>query len=206
MNSAVASACDRSGLAVSQRWRARVDGAKRPAGGFAAVSSFISGTRHNTVLRNAYETMAEQLVWGDPIDFDDAVRLAVALDPGPPLTHRPADAAHDGCAELPCLLALACVGSLSPSGASSGCRRWRWWLIQLGELAGAVARTGRTRHASFIPSPVSRPSSSVAERLSRKEQVVGSIPTSGSPAAGSHYGRCALLRPRRMNRRLSARR
>lgn len=70
-------------LAVSHSWRANADGSRRPDGGFSAVPSFTLGTTHNRLLADAYNEVTERIVWGRRIKFEDAVRLALTLDPGP---------------------------------------------------------------------------------------------------------------------------
>ena len=68
-------------LYVAEQWQ----GGKtsRPPDGFASLRSFTSGTREHEVLAEGYETMTNQMVWGEKIEFDEAIRLAVSLDPGP---------------------------------------------------------------------------------------------------------------------------
>lgn len=51
----------------------------RPEGGFAQSSAFIAGTAANDALRNGYANM-QDMIFGETIGFDDAVRLARSLD------------------------------------------------------------------------------------------------------------------------------
>ena len=71
-------------LAVSQHWRRDVDGAERPEAGFAALDLFDSTSAQYAALRNGYEQAMNSLVWGEQLTFNDAIQLALSLDPGPP--------------------------------------------------------------------------------------------------------------------------
>ena len=56
---------------------------KRPPDGFASIRSFDSSTPEHESLAEGYETVLSSMVWGEKIPLDEAIRLAVSLDPGP---------------------------------------------------------------------------------------------------------------------------
>ena len=70
-------------LHIAQQARLNADAAIRPVDGFATLASFTPGTWQWEALRGGYQTVADELVWGDRIDFERAITLAVSLDPGP---------------------------------------------------------------------------------------------------------------------------
>ena len=69
-------------LHLSESWLPQ-DNRKRPADGFASLRSFDSTTREYEALAEGYEAMINGMVWGDKIPLDEAIKLAVSLDPGP---------------------------------------------------------------------------------------------------------------------------
>ena len=56
---------------------------KRPPDGFASIRSFDPSTPEHEALAEGYETVLGGMVWGEKIPLDEAIRLAVSLDPGP---------------------------------------------------------------------------------------------------------------------------
>lgn len=68
-------------LYIAEQWSA--EAVTRPRDGFASLASFRSGTREHQALAEGYEAMLDRMVYGEKIAFDEAVRLAVSLDPGP---------------------------------------------------------------------------------------------------------------------------
>ena len=69
-------------LHLSESWLPQGN-RKRPADGFASLRSFDSTTREYEALAEGYEAMINGMVWGDKIPLDEAIKLAVSLDPGP---------------------------------------------------------------------------------------------------------------------------
>lgn len=59
------------------------DNDKRPADGFASLRSFDPSTPEHEALADGYEEVINGMVWGEKIPLDEAIRLAVSLDPGP---------------------------------------------------------------------------------------------------------------------------
>ena len=70
-------------LSVSQQWRRRSDAAVRPKDGFASLGTFNAGSPQHSALRAGYEAVLREMVWGESIPLDEAIRLALSLDPGP---------------------------------------------------------------------------------------------------------------------------
>ena len=56
---------------------------KRPADGFASLRSFDPSTPEHEALADGYEEVISGMVWGEKIPLDEAIDLAVSLDPGP---------------------------------------------------------------------------------------------------------------------------
>ncbi len=56
---------------------------RRPPEGFASLKSFDPSTPEHEALAKGYETVMNNMVWGQPIPLDEAIALAVTLDPGP---------------------------------------------------------------------------------------------------------------------------
>lgn len=69
-------------LHLSESWLPQGN-RKRPADGFASLRSFDPTTREYEALAEGYETVTNGMVWGDTVPLDEAIRLAVSLDPGP---------------------------------------------------------------------------------------------------------------------------
>ena len=69
-------------LHLSESWLPQGN-RKRPADGFASLRSFDPTTREYEALAEGYETVTNDMVWGDTVPLDEAIRLAVSLDPGP---------------------------------------------------------------------------------------------------------------------------
>lgn len=61
----------------------------RPPEGFASLRTFDPSTVEHEALAEGYEAVTEQMVWGDRIPLDEAIRLAVSLDEGPPEEWQP---------------------------------------------------------------------------------------------------------------------
>ena len=79
-------------LRAAELWTFR--DSKRPEDGFASIRSFDPSTREHEALAEGYEEVMNGMVWGEPIPLDEAIALAVSLDPGPaepppPLEHGP---------------------------------------------------------------------------------------------------------------------
>lgn len=70
-------------LHISEGWTPSSD-RKRPTSGFASLASFDPSTPEYRALADGYETVMNEMVWGDPIPLDEAITHAVSLDPGPP--------------------------------------------------------------------------------------------------------------------------
>lgn len=69
-------------LHIAETWKDNRD-PKRPPDGFASLRSFDSGSREYEALAEGYEIVMRDMVWGEPIPLDEAIQLAVSLDPGP---------------------------------------------------------------------------------------------------------------------------
>ena len=65
---------------------------KRPPDGFGSLCSFDPSTQEYEALAEGYERLTDGMVWGEPIPLDDAIRLAVSLDPGPAEAYAPPQA------------------------------------------------------------------------------------------------------------------
>lgn len=70
-------------LHIAEGWIPSRD-RKRPTNGFASLASFDASTSEYRALADGYEAVMNEMVWGDPIPLDEAIALAVSLDPGPP--------------------------------------------------------------------------------------------------------------------------
>lgn len=69
-------------LHISEGWRP--DGAPaRPPDGFASLRSFDPSTPEHQALAEGYEDVMNRMVWGEKIPLDEAIKLALTLDPGP---------------------------------------------------------------------------------------------------------------------------
>ena len=74
-------------LHISEGWRR--DGAPaRPTDGFASLRSFDPSTPEHEALAEGYHDVMETMVWGEKIPLDEAVKLALTLDPGPSEPYR----------------------------------------------------------------------------------------------------------------------
>lgn len=62
---------------------------RRPLDGFASLRTFDPATPEHEALAGGYEDVLDSMVWGEKIPLDEAILLAVSLDPGPPEPHRP---------------------------------------------------------------------------------------------------------------------
>ena len=56
---------------------------RRPPEGFASLRTFDPSTAEYEALAEGYEAVIEQMVWGDKIPLEEAIRLTVSLDDGP---------------------------------------------------------------------------------------------------------------------------
>ncbi len=79
-------------LYIAEEWMDKGDPIRRPPDGFASMRSFDPRTREYEALAEGYETVMRDLVWGDTIPFDEAISLAVSLDPGPAEPPSPSEA------------------------------------------------------------------------------------------------------------------
>lgn len=70
-------------LHIAEGWIPSSD-RKRPTHGFASLASFDASTSEYRALADGYEAVMNEMVWSDPIPLDEAITLAVSLDPGPP--------------------------------------------------------------------------------------------------------------------------
>ncbi len=68
-------------LHFAEAWS--VTGQERPPDGFASIKSFDPSTREYEALEEGYENVMETLVWGEVMPLNEAIALAVSLDPGP---------------------------------------------------------------------------------------------------------------------------
>ena len=75
-------------LHIAQQWR-QPGSPPRPPDGFASIRSFDPSTSEHEALAEGYETMQDQLVWGEKIPLDEAISLALSLDPGPAEPFQP---------------------------------------------------------------------------------------------------------------------
>lgn len=69
-------------LWVAESWR-HEHAPARPEHGFASIKSFNPSTREHEALAAGYEQVMETMVWGEKIPLQEAIALAVSLDPGP---------------------------------------------------------------------------------------------------------------------------
>ena len=60
---------------------------RRPRDGFASLRTFDPSTPEHEALAAGYETVLTQMVWGEKIPLDEAIRLIIALDEGPAEEH-----------------------------------------------------------------------------------------------------------------------
>lgn len=80
-------------LWIAESWR-HEHAPPRPEDGFASLKSFEPSTREHEALAEGYEEVVKGMVWGEEIPLQEAIALAVSLDPGPaepppPLEHGP---------------------------------------------------------------------------------------------------------------------
>ncbi len=75
-------------LHISEQWVPSED-RTRPADGFASLRSFDSSTPEHEALAQGYEEVLHNMVWGEKIPLNEAIQLAVSLDPGPSEPHSP---------------------------------------------------------------------------------------------------------------------
>ncbi len=75
-------------LHVSEGWRP-AGAPARPPDGFASLRSFDPLTPEHEALAEGYEDVMARMVWGEKIPLDEAIKLALTLDPGPSQPHRP---------------------------------------------------------------------------------------------------------------------
>ncbi len=75
----------------SERWLPP-DDPKRPPEGFASLRSFDPTTHEHEALAGGYDDVLNGMVWGEKIPLNEAIRLAVSLDPGPSEPNRPPEA------------------------------------------------------------------------------------------------------------------
>ncbi len=77
-------------LHISEGWCR--DGAPgRPPDGFASLRSFDPSTPEHQALAEGHEDVMDRMVWGEAIPLDEAIKLALTLDPGPSEPYRPPD-------------------------------------------------------------------------------------------------------------------
>lgn len=70
-------------LWVAESWTS--DGVRaRPNDGFASIKSFDPSTREHEALADGYAEVLKEMVWGTTLPLNEAIALAVNLDPGPP--------------------------------------------------------------------------------------------------------------------------
>jgi len=70
-------------LHIAESWTPSSD-RKRPPNGFASLASFDASTPEHRALADGYESVMNEMVWGQPIPLDEAINHALSLDPGPP--------------------------------------------------------------------------------------------------------------------------
>ncbi len=70
-------------LWLAQETQNKITKTERPLRGFGSLESFRSGSPQNEVLRDGYQRVIDSLVWGEKLELDEAIELAVSLDPGP---------------------------------------------------------------------------------------------------------------------------
>lgn len=68
-------------LRIAEDWHP--DGVRRPRDGFASLRAYDRSTREHEALAAGYERVLDTMVWGDKIPLDEAIELALSLDPGP---------------------------------------------------------------------------------------------------------------------------
>ena len=69
-------------LDIAETWKDKRD-PQRPPDGFASLRSFDPDSREYEALAEGYEIVMRDMVWGETIPLDEAIQLAVSLDPGP---------------------------------------------------------------------------------------------------------------------------
>lgn len=79
-------------LDIAETWKDERD-PERPPDGFASLRSFDPNSREYEALADGYEIVMRDMVWGEAIPLDEAIQLAVSLDPGSaqPLSAREAN-------------------------------------------------------------------------------------------------------------------
>lgn len=75
-------------LHISEGW-CRGGAPARPPDGFASLRSFDPSTPEHQALAEGYEDVMDRMVWGEEIPLDDAIKLALTLDPGPSEPYLP---------------------------------------------------------------------------------------------------------------------
>ncbi len=75
-------------LYLAQQNRRAADGATRPDEGFKSIASFALGTPQYTALKEGYQLVLDNMAFGEKLSLQEAIDLALTLDPGPP--KRPA--------------------------------------------------------------------------------------------------------------------
>ena len=75
-------------LHLSESWLPQGN-RKRPPEGFASLRSFDPETREYEALARGYDDVINGMVWGEKLPLNEAIKLAVSLDPGPSEPHRP---------------------------------------------------------------------------------------------------------------------
>ncbi len=68
-------------LRASENVRRNRNGATRPDAAFASLSTFKEGTSEYQALERGYNAVLNDYVWGEKIPLNDAIRLALSLDP-----------------------------------------------------------------------------------------------------------------------------
>ena len=74
-------------LHIAEQWGPS-ENRRRPADGFASLRSFDPSTPEHEALAQGYEEVLHNMVWGEKIPLNEAIKLAVSLDPGPSEPHR----------------------------------------------------------------------------------------------------------------------
>ena len=68
-------------LRIAEDWHP--DGIRRPPDGFASLRAYDQSTDEHEALAAGYDQVLDNMVWGDKIPLNEAIHLAVSLDPGP---------------------------------------------------------------------------------------------------------------------------
>lgn len=75
-------------LHISEGWR-RDRAPARPPEGFASLRSFDPSNPEHEALAEGYEDVMDRMVWGEKIPLNEAIKLALTLDPGPSEPYNP---------------------------------------------------------------------------------------------------------------------